>query len=169
MSGTSTAFLNGYLADRDRALLKRKDLELSELIELSSQPESQEERISAVQRYAEVYPELKYFLVVAYFCKEAFSELRGTGPITYTPSKVPKGGSAENIRSMWKEVCRLYDTFPTGAKTKRGIAYRLLSDLHKDDAELLNQLFEGKFYRKELNEEVVRKAFPKETPQDPKV
>ncbi len=168
MSGASGAFLNGYLGDRERARLKRKDLELSELVELCAQPESFEERVAAVKRYAEAYPELKYFLIVAYFCNGVFSQVNELGPVDYQPSRVPKGGSTENISSMWKQVCRMYDTFPTGPRAKRGIAQQLLASLHKDDAELISQLLAGKFYRKELNEEVVRAAFPKDVPQDPK-
>lgn len=169
MSGSSSAFLNGYLADRELARLKKKDLELSELIELCAQPESFEDRVAAVQRYAQAYPELKYFLVVAYFCRDAFSQVNELGPVDFQPSRVQKGASTESIASMWKQVCRMYDTFPTGPRLKRGIAQQLLPALHKDDAELIKQLIEGKYYRKELNEAVVKAAFPKETPQDPKV
>jgi hypothetical protein len=168
MSGAAGAFLNGYMGDRERALLKRKELDLSEVLELCAQPASFEERVAAVRRYAEAYPEVKYFLVVAYFCKDAFTQIHELGPIEYEPSKVPKGGSAENISSMWKEVTRLYDTFPSGPRIKRGIAQRLLMNLHRDDAALISQLLEGTFYRKELNEAVVKAAFPDVTPQDPK-
>lgn len=168
MSGASSAFLNGYLTDRERGRLRNKDLELSELIELCAQPESIEDRVAAVRRYSEAYPELKYFLIVAYFCKDAFGQLRALGKIDYMPSRVQKGASTENIKSMWTQVTRLYDTFPTSAKAKRGIAQQLLPALHKDDAELIVQIIEGKYYRKELNEVVVSQAFPKETPQDPK-
>lgn len=168
MSGASSAFLNGYLTDSETARLKKKDLELSELIELCSQPASFEERVAAVQRYSGAYPELKYFLIVAYFIRNAFSQINELGPLDYQPSRVVKGGSSENITSMWRQVCRMYDTFPSGPRTKRGIAQQLLPALHKDDAGLIKQLIEGKFYRKELNEQVVQAAFPKETPQDPK-
>jgi hypothetical protein len=169
MSGASSAFLDGYLSDRERARMKKKDLELSEIIELCAQPESFEDRVATVRRYAEAYPELKYFLVVAYFCKGVFSQVNERGPVDYQPSRVQKGASAENISSMWKQVCRMYDTFPTGPRTKRGIAQQLLPSLHKDDAELISQLLAGTFYRKELNEKVVQAAFPNETPKDPKV
>jgi len=168
MSGSSSAFLNGYLNDRERSKLRRKDLELSELIELCAQPESFEERVATVQRYAQAYPELKYFLVVAYFCKGVFSQVNEAGPVDFQPSRVAKGGSIESIQSMWKQVCRMYDTFPTGPRAKRGIAQQLLSSLHKDDAKLISNLLAGNYYRKELNEAVVKAAFPAETPQDPK-
>ena len=168
MSGASSAFLNGYLTDREAALVKKRDLDLSELIELCAQPQSIDERVAAVQRYSAIYPELKYFLIVAYFCKDAFSQIKEQGPLDWQPSNVPKGGSAESISSMWSQVTRMYDTFPSGPRIKRGIAHQLLPTLHKDDAELIAQIIEGKYYRKELNEVVVQRAFPKETPQDPK-
>lgn len=168
MSGASSAFLNGYLADREVANLRKRDLDLSELIELCAQPESLEDRVAAVKRYGTTYPELKYFLIVAYFCKGAFSQLLEAGPLDYAPSNVPKGGSIESLSSMWTQVTRMYDTFPSGNRIKRGIAQQLLPTLHKDDAILIKQIIEGKYYRKELNDTVVRLAFPKETPQDPK-
>lgn len=167
-SGSSSAFLNGYLNDRQKAIIKKKDLDLSELIELCALPASFEERVDAVKRYSEVYPELKYFLIVAYFHRDAFSQIRSIGPLDYMPSRVPKGGSVETLRSLWTQVTRMYDTFPTGPRVKRGIAQQLLPSLYKDDAELIHQLIEGTYYRKELNELVVSKAFPKETPQNPK-
>lgn len=168
MSGASSAFLGGYLSDRERANLKKRDLDLSELIELCSQPESIEDRVAAVQRYSSIYPELKYFLIVAYFCRDAFTELLSTGPLDWQPSQVPKGGSVETLNSMWTQVTRMYNTFPSGPRIKRGLAHQLLPRLHADDAALIAQIIEGKFYRKELNEVVVRMAFPKETPSDPK-
>lgn len=168
MSGASSAFLGGYLSDRERANLKKRDLDLSELLELCAQPESIEERVAAVQRYSSVYPELKYFLIVAYFCRDAFTELLSNGPLDWQPTNVPKGGSAETLNSMWTQVTRMYNTFPSGPRIKRGIAHQLLPRLHKDDAALIAQIIEGKYYRKELNEKVVQLAFPKETPQDPK-
>lgn len=168
MSGATSAFLNGYLNDRERSLLRRKDLELSELLELCAKPESLDDRVAAIRRYSEAYPELKYFLIVAYFCKGAFSQITEIGPIEYIPSKVPKGGSTENISSMWTQVTRMYNSFPSGPRTKRAIAIQLLQTLHKDDAAIIKQLIDGKYYRKEINEIVVAKAFPKETPQDPK-
>lgn len=167
MSGASSAFLNGYLSDREHANLKKKDLDLSELLELCAQPESLEDRVAAVQRYSRVYPELKYFLIVAYFCRDAFSELLSTGPLDWQPSNVPKGGSVETLNSMWTQVTRMYNSFPSGPRIKRGLAHQLLPRLHKDDAALISQLIAGKYYRKELNELVVQKAFPKETPQSP--
>jgi len=169
MSGATSAFLNGYLADVQTSQGRKRDLELSELLDLCAKPESQEERIATVQRLGAMYPELKYFLIVAYFCKNAFSELNSLGPIDYKPASVPKGGSVETLKSMWEQVTRLYDSFPSGPKIKRGIAYQLLSSLHEDEAELIQQIIQGKYYRKELNEIVVQRAFPKETPQDPKV
>jgi hypothetical protein len=168
MSGASSAFLNGYLADREVANLRKRDLDLSELIELCAQPESQESRVAAVQRYGATYPELKYFLIVAYFCRDAFSQVLELGPLDYANSNVPKGGSVETLSSMWTQVTRMYNTFPSGPRIKRGIAHQLLPALHKDDAALVQQIIEGKYYRKELNEQVVRLAFPKETPSDPK-
>lgn len=168
MSGSSSAYLNGHLSDRQRTLVRRKDLDLSELLDICSKPLGIDERVKLVQEYSSIYPELKYFLIVANFCKGAFSQLSQPEPIEFVPSTVPKGGSTETLQSMWKEVCRLYDTFPSGPKIKRGRAYQLLITLHKDEALILNQLFQGKFYRKELNEVVVSKAFPKETPQSPK-
>jgi hypothetical protein len=168
MSGSSSAYLNGHLSDRQRTLVKRKDLDLSELIKICSEPLGIDERVALVQQYSSIYPELKFFLIVAYFCKNAFSQINQAGPIEFTFSKVPKGGSTETLQSMWKEVTRLYDTFPSGPKIKRGPAYQLLTSLHKDDAVILSELLHGKFYRKELNEVVVSKAFPNETPQLPK-
>lgn len=168
MSGASSAFLNGYLNDRERVNLKKRDLDLSELIELCAQPDSIEERVAAVQRYSSVYPELKYFLIVAYFCRDAFSELLSTGTLDWQPSNVPKGGSVETLNSMWTQVTRMYNSFPSGPRIKRGLAHQLLPRLHKDDADLIAKIIEGKFYRKELNEKVVQLAFPKETPQNPK-
>lgn len=168
MSGASSAFLNGYLADKEASKLKKKDLDISELLELCAQPQSIDDRVKAVQRYSAIYPELKYFLIVAYFCKTAFSQITEMGPLDWAQTNVPKGGSVETLSSMWNQVTRMYDTFPSGPRIKRGIAHQLLPALHRDDAELIAQLIEGKYYRKELNEEVVRRAFPKETPQDPK-
>lgn len=168
MSGASSAFLDGYLSERERSKLRRQDLELSELLEICAKPTSQEERVSTLQKYGQAYPELKYFLIVAYFCKETFSELRTLGKIEYIPSTVQKGASIENIKSLWSQVMRLYNEFPTSPKAKLAIARQLLMNVHKDDAEMLNSLIEGTFYRKELNEQVVRLAFPKEVPADPK-
>jgi hypothetical protein len=168
MSGSSSAFLNGYLSDREAALVKKRDLDLSELIELCAQPASIDDRVAAVKRYSAIYPELKYFLIVAYFCKDAFSQVNELGPLDWAPSSVPKGGSVETLQSMWTQVTRMYDTFPSGPRIKRGIAHQLLPTLHADDAELIAQIIAGKYYRKELNEVVVQRAFPKETPQDPK-
>lgn len=169
MSGASSTYVDGYMKDTERALLKRKDLDINELISLCILPSKQEDRISELRRYSEVYPELKYFLIVAYFFKDAFTQLNSTGPIDYQPSNTKKGGSPENISSMWKQVMRMYDTFPTGPRTKRSIAQQLLPSLYKEDALLIKQLIEGKFYSKELNEVVVAKAFPNEVPADPKV
>lgn len=167
MSGATSAFLNGYLADVQTSQGRTRDLELSELLDICAKPESQEERVATVKRLGAMYPELKYFLIVAYFCKNAFSELNSTGKIDYTPSSVPKGGSVETLKSMWEQVTRLYDSFPSGPRIKRGIAYQLLSNLHRDEAELIEQILQGKYYRKELNELIVHQAFPQETP-DPK-
>lgn len=160
MSGFSSAYINGPI--------KRKDLDLSELLDLCAQPESLDDRVAAVQRYSTAYPELKYFLIVAYFCRDAFSELLSTGPLDWQPSNVPKGGSVETLNSMWTQVTRMYNGFPSGPRIKRGLAHQLLPRLHKDDAELIGKLINGKYYRKELNEKVVQLAFPKDTPQDPK-
>lgn len=168
MSGASAAFTQGYLTDRQAANLKKRDLDLSELIELCVQPEKFEDRVAAVRRYSSIYPELKYFLIVAYFCRDSFTELLSVGPLDWAPSNVPKGGSSETLQSMWKQVTRMYDTFPTGPRTKRGIAHQLLPSLHKDDAKLVAEIIQGKYYRKELNEVVVRAAFPEDTPTDPK-
>lgn len=168
MSGASSAFLNGYIGDRERANLKKRDLDLSELLELCARPESLEDRVAAVQRYSIAYPELKYFLIVAYFCRDAFSELLSTGPLDWQPSNVAKGASLETLNSMWTQVTRMYNSFPSGPRIKRGIAHQLLPRLHKDDAKLIHQIIEGKYYRKELNEKVVQLAFPKDTPSDPK-
>lgn len=168
MSGSSSAFLYGHLADRDRALIRKKDLDLSEILDLCSKPTSIDERVAEVQRYSSVYPQLKLFLLVAYFYKGAFSELMKNGPIDYIPSRTPKGGSPETLASMWNQVTRLYNEFALGPKAKRGVAQQLLGSLHKDDAELIHQLIQGKFYSKELNEAVVAKAFPQDAPKDPK-
>jgi hypothetical protein len=168
MSGSSSAFSNGYLADRQQANIQRKDLDLNELIILCSKPLGIDERVAELQRYSAAYPELKLFLIVAYFYKNAFSQINSIGPINYIVSKVPKGGSVENIKSMWREITKMYDEFPSGAKAKRGKAQTLLGNLHADDAALVASLISGTFYNKELNEVVVSKAFPKETPQDPK-
>lgn len=169
MTGSSSTFVNGHLADRERIPTRRRDMDLSELITLCSQPIGFDERVQMVTEYAHVYPELKYFLIVAYFCKDAFKEIQTTGVIDFIPSKVQKGASPESLSSMWKEVMRLYDTFPSGPKIKRGIAQRLLSQLHVDDAILIQKLLSGKFYMKELNDAVVAAAFPKEIPATPKV
>jgi hypothetical protein len=168
MSGASSAFTNGHLSDREKTLVRRKDLDLSELLNLCAEPLGIDDRVQRIQAYSSVYPELKFFLIVANFCKGAFSQMNQPCPIEFQYSKIPKGGSTETLQSMWREVTRMYDTFPSGPKIKRGRAYQLLISLHKDDAEILSQLFQGKFYRKELNEVVVSKAFPKETPQLPK-
>lgn len=167
MSGASSSYVDGYINDREKALLKRKDLDISELINLCSIAGSFDERVTAVKYYSQAYPELKYLLIVAYFCKDAFKQLRSTGPVEYTPSNISRGGSPESISSMWTQVCRMYDTFPTGTKTKRAIAQQLLPSLYKEDAAIISQLIEGKFYIKELNEKVVQAAFPNEVPQDP--
>ena len=159
-----TGFSSAYI----QAPIKRKDLDLSELLDLCAQPESLEDRVAAVQRYAKAYPELKYFLIVAYFCRDAFSELLSAGPLDWQPTNVPKGGSSETLNSMWTQVTRMYNGFPSGDRIKRGLAHQLLPRLHKDDATIIGQLIHGKYYRKELNEKVVQLAFPKETPQDPK-
>jgi hypothetical protein len=168
MSGSSSAYLNGHLANRDRPVLRRKDLDLSEIITLCSKPLEFEERVDLVKDYGEMYPEFKYFLIVAYFCKDAFKEIQSTGPIEFQPSKVQRGASTESLKSMWSEVTRLYDTFPSGPKIKRGIAQRLLTSLYKEDALIINQLLAGKFYLKELNDSVIKAAFPQSVPQDPK-
>jgi hypothetical protein len=167
MSGASSAFTQGYLTDRQAANIKRRDLDLSELIELCAQPEKFEDRVAAVQRYSAIYPELKYFLIVAYFYRDAFSDILSIGPLDWQPSNVPKGGSVETLKSMWRQVNRMYDTFPTGPRTKRAVAHQLLPSLHKDDAKLLAEIIQGKYYRKELNESVVAAAFPGDVPQDP--
>lgn len=166
MSGSSSAFLDGYLSGRQRG--RKKDLDLSELINICAKPESIDDRVAALQHYGNMYPEFRYFMIVAYFCKNEFSQLRALGVLDYAPSRVPKGGSVESLKSMWTQVTRMYDEFPTSARAKRGIAQQLLSSLHLDDAKLIHQLLAGKFYMKELNELVVSKAFPKETPRDPK-
>lgn len=168
MSGSSSAFSNGYLSDRQQSNIQRKDLDLNELIVLCSKPLGIEERVIELQRYSAIYPELKLFLIVAYFCKDAFSQINAIGPIDYIPSKIPKGGSPENLKSMWREITKMYDDFPSGARVKRGKAQTLLGSLYAEDAVLVANLISGKFYSKELNEVVVSKAFPKETPQDPK-
>lgn len=168
MSGASSAYLNGHFSDRQRELIKRKDLDISELLKICSEPTGIEERVQLVKEYSAVYPELKYFLIVAYFCKDVFSQLTEAGPVEFEPSKVPRGGSTESLKSLWSEVTKLYNDFPSGPRIKRGRAYQLLTALHKDDALVISELIHGKFYSKELNEVVVSMAFPSETPQRPK-
>lgn len=152
-------------------MARYKDYDISELIEICSKPVTLEKRVETLKTFGTQYPELKYFLVVAYFCKDAFSSLRETGEIEYKPSKIAKGSSVENLRSMWTVVTRLFNDFPSGPKLKRGLAYQLLCDLHPDDAALVYELIFGNFYRKELNEHVVAMAFPELIPStvDPKV
>lgn len=168
MSGASSAYVNGYLADSISRQGTRRDLELSELLDLCSIPLGIDERVAELKRFSILYPELKYFLVVAYFCKGAFSQLNAQGPVEYVPSKVDKGGGVETLKSMWKQITLMYDTYPSGPKAKRGRAQQLLPTLHKDEAKLISDLLNGKFYRKELNEMVVAKAFPNEVPKDSK-
>ena len=167
-SGASSAYTNGHLVDRVSRQGIRRDLDLSELLDLCSKPLGIDERVAELQRYSVLYPELKYFLVVAYFCKNAFSQLNAPGPVEYTPSKLSKGSSVETLKSLWKQVTLMYDTYPSGPKVKRGRAQQLLPELHKDDAALISDLLNGSFYRKELNELVVSKAFPNETPDTSK-
>lgn len=168
MSGASSAYHNGHLSDRQRELVRRKDLDLSELLDLCSEPLGIDERVNLIQQYSAVYPELKSFLIVSCFCKGAFSQVNLSGPVEFQLSKVPKGGSTENLKSLWATITQLYDTYPSGPRIKRGKAYQLLTSLYKDDAVVIAQLLAGQYYRKELNEIVVSKAFPNETPQPPK-
>ena len=168
MSGASSAYTDGHFTGRQKEMVRRKDLDLHELLELCSKPVDMDDRVKLVQEYSSIYPELKYFLIVAYFCRGSFSQLNDIGPIEYIPSKVGRGGSVETLKSMWKEVTRLYDSFPSGPRIKRGVAHQLLISIHHEDAVIINQMLQGKFYKKELNEIVVSKAFPKETPQLPK-
>lgn len=169
MSGASSAYSNGYIGDRQRDNIKKRDLDISELIDLCSKPVSQEDRIKTIREYSLLYPELKLFLIVAYFCKDAFSQINKIGPIQYTPSKTPKGASPETLKSMWIMVSKMYDTHPSGPRVKRGRAQQLLESLNIDDAILIGHLIAGNFYSKELNEEVVALAFPEGCPKDPKV
>lgn len=146
--------------------MRTKDYDISELIEICSAPKTIDERVKTLKAFGSQYPELKYFLVVAYFCKNTFSSLIETGEIEYRQSKIHKGSSVENLRSMWTTITRLFNDFPSGPKIKRGLAYQLLCDLHPDDAALVYLLIFGRFYRKELNEQVVMKAFPELIPGD---
>lgn len=142
----------------------RKDYDISDLIELCSAPSSIEERVVLLQEYAAIYPELMYFLVVGYFAKDSFSEIT-KDPIDYKPSKMSKGGSYETLATMWKEITYLYDTFESSVRIKRSKAFRLLCELHPEDAALVHSLLHGKFYSLELNEMVVAKAFPDALPK----
>jgi hypothetical protein len=148
--------------------IRRKDLDLHELINICSEPKSKEDRVKILQNYAATYPELKFFLIVAYFCKGVFKTITDIGPLELIPSKVQKGSSVETVKSMWSEVTKMYDTFPTGPRTRRGRAQRLLEQLYIEDAKLIHSLISGKFYSKELNESVVAEAFPNEVPESPK-
>lgn len=168
MSGASSAFLNGHLSDRQRELVRRKDLDLAELLNLCAEPLGIDERVNLIQQYSKVYPELRMFLIVANFYKDSFKQLNELGPIQFELSKVPKGGSPENLRSMWYTVTQLYDEYASGPRIKRGKAYQLLTSLYKDDAVIISQLLQGKYYRKELNEIVVGKAFAIEVANSPK-
>lgn len=149
---------------------RTKDYDISELIEICSKPKTFDERVACLKSFGDKYPELKYFMIVAYFCKDSFTDLCKTGEIEYRPSKIHKGSSVENLRSMWTVITRLYNAFPSGPKIKRGLAYQLLCDLHPDDAAVVYDLLFGRFYRKELNEKVVQAAFPELVPSntDPK-
>jgi hypothetical protein len=148
----------------NRGIIRRKDLDIHELLNICSAPTSKEDRITILQDYAKVYPELKYFLVVAYFCKDAFKSITEIAPIEFIPSKVHKGSSIENITSMWREITKMYDSFPTGPRVRRGKAQRLLEELYYEDAKLVHLLLTGKYYSKELNESVVVEAFPLDIP-----
>lgn len=145
-------------------VIRRKDLDLHELIDICSAPMSKEARIQILKDYAETYPELKYFLIVAYFYKGVFKSITDIGPIAFVPSKVQKGSSIESVKSMWREITNMYDTVPSGPRTRRGKAQRLLSELYIEDAKAVHALLSGKFYNKELNESVVAEAFPSEIP-----
>jgi hypothetical protein len=168
MSGASSAYLNGHIANVPRLNPKRKvDYDISELLELCSKPISQDDRILNLQNYGALYPELKNFLLVAYYYKGAFKQLNSTGIIDYIPSKVIRGSSVETLASTWREITRLYDSFPSGPKIKRGIAQRLLSEVSPEDGQVIIELLTDKFYSKELNETVVAKAFPGDIPTLP--
>lgn len=169
-SGASSAYSNGHVIDADKQspVRQRRDLDLSDLIQLCSEPVEFNERVETLKMYDKIYPELGCFLIVAYFCKDEFTQVNCNGPIDYTPTRVPKGGSVETMKSMWREVTRLYDSFPSGPRIKRAIAYQLLVSLYKDDAKIIHDLITGKFYSLKLNEAVVKAAFPDRTPSDPK-
>lgn len=142
------------------AVNTRRDLDINDLLELCGKPDKIEDRIDLVKRYAVAYPEFKFFLIVAHFCRDSFSQILSLGPLNYIESKVPKGGSTENMRSMWNEITKMYDTFPTGPRTKRGRAQRLLGDLYSEDARIVYSLISGTFESKRVNELVVQGAFP---------
>lgn len=148
----------------NRGVIRRKDLDLHELLNICSAPTTKEDRIQILKDYALVYPELKYFLVVGYFYKGVFKSITDIAPLEFRQSKVHKGSSVENISSMWREVTKMYDTFPTGPRVRRGKAQRLLEELYHEDALLIHSLLSGSFYSKELNESVVAEAFPLEIP-----
>jgi hypothetical protein len=145
--------------------VRRTDKELHELIDICSAPESHEDRVTVLRKYGNAFPELKNFFIVAYFCKDAFKSITDMGEFGYIASKVAPGASEENLASMWREVTRMYDTFPTGPKVKRGRAQRILGTLYAKDAEYLYKLIFGNFYSKELNELVVKEAFPELVPK----
>ena len=147
------------------AVSRRADLELHELIDICSKPDKIEDRVALLKRYGSVYPELKCFLVVAYFCKDTFKDITSMGRFGYIPSKVGKGASEENLSSLWKEITKMYDTFSSGPKVKRGRAQRLLGSIFSKDAEYLYKLIYGEFYSESLNELVVREAFPELCPK----
>ena len=148
----------------NRGVIRRKDLDIHELLSICSEPTTKEDRISILKDYAVVYPELKYFLVVAYFYKDVFKSITDIAPLEFIPTKVHKGASIETVSSMWSEITKMYDTFPTGPRVRRGKAQRLLSELYIEDAKVVHALLSGKFYSKELNESVVAEAFPLDIP-----
>lgn len=145
-------------------LVLRRDLDINDLLLICGKPDKIEDRVQFLKEYATVYPELKLFLVVGYFCRDAFTDLLELGPLDFPLSKVPKGGAAENLKSTWQQVTKMYNTFPAGPRTKRGHAQRLLSELYKEDAKIFKQLIEGKFYDERINELVVKQAFPELCP-----
>lgn len=167
MSGASSAYSNGMIADRARRNLKRKDLDIHELLNICSEPTDIDDRVELVKKMSVTYPELKLFLIVAYFYRDVFKDINEK-PLNYIPSRVSSGASQETLRSMWSEVTKIYDTFPSSPRIKRARAQGLLGNLYIEDAKVMYDLFTGKFYRKELNELVVQKAFPEDIPQSPK-
>jgi len=144
----------------------RKDLDISELLDLCSAPLSKEERVKTLKEQAKIYPELKYFLIVAYFYTDVFKGiLDSNGGLAYIPSTiVTKGASLESLKSMWNQIKTIFDTYESGFRIRRSKAQQLLNRLYKDDALVVHNLFTGNYKNIALNASVVAEAFPEDIP-----